>query len=69
MVLFSFYVPTRSLGTSELLVEASFADLRHGGSGDLNIAHDLAKKVIIRELICGFELIISCTHSLCTFIT
>jgi len=36
--------PTRSLGESELLVEASFADLRHGGDGNLTKAHDLLKK-------------------------
>ena len=36
--------PTRPLGTAELLVEASFADLRHGGDGDLRKAHGLAKK-------------------------
>ena len=36
--------PTRPLGTAELLVEASFADLRHGGDGDLSKAHGLAKK-------------------------
>jgi len=29
---------------AELLVEASFADLRHGGDGDLSKAHGLAKK-------------------------
>jgi len=36
--------PSRPLGTSELLVEASFADLRHGGDGNLSIAHSLKKK-------------------------
>ena len=36
--------PIRPLGTSELLVEASFADLRHGGDGNLSIAHSLKKK-------------------------
>jgi len=34
----------RALGTAELLVEASFADLRHGGDGDLSKAHSLKKK-------------------------
>jgi len=38
--------PTRPLGKSELLVEASFADLRHGGTGNLSRAHGLAKKDI-----------------------
>ena len=37
--------PSRSLGKSELLVEASFADLRHCGDGNLTKAHDLVKKV------------------------
>jgi len=36
--------PSRPLGTAELLVEASFADLRHGGDGDLSKAHRLKKK-------------------------
>jgi len=36
--------PIRPLGTAELLVEASFADLRHGGDGDLSKAHRLKKK-------------------------
>ena len=30
---------------AELLVEASFADLRHCGDGDLTKAYDLLKKV------------------------
>lgn len=38
--------PDRALGISELLVEASFADLRHGGDGNLSQAHDLAKEDI-----------------------
>jgi len=36
--------PSRPLGTAELLVEASFADLRHGGDGNLSKAHSLKKK-------------------------
>jgi Sec7-like guanine-nucleotide exchange factor len=36
--------PTRSLGEAELLVEASFTDMRHGGSGNLSRAYELAKK-------------------------
>lgn len=36
--------PSRPLGTTELLVEASFADLRHGGDGNLSKAHSLKKK-------------------------
>lgn len=36
--------PSRPLGTAELLVEASFADLRHGGDGNLSNAHSLKKK-------------------------
>ncbi|KAL7535213.1 hypothetical protein ACHAXR_006347 [Thalassiosira sp. AJA248-18] len=35
--------PNRPLGTAELLVEASFADLRHGGDGNLSKAHSLKK--------------------------
>jgi hypothetical protein len=34
----------RSLGPSELMLEASFTDLRHGGDGDIRKAHKLAKK-------------------------
>jgi hypothetical protein len=33
------------LGKAELLVETSFADLRHGGDGNLSRAHGLTKKV------------------------
>ena len=36
--------PKRNLGNAELLVEASFADLRHGGDGNLSKAHALKKK-------------------------
>mmetsp|Transcript_2992 Transcript_2992/g.4104 ORF Transcript_2992/g.4104 Transcript_2992/m.4104 type:complete len:1856 (-) Transcript_2992:123-5690(-) len=36
--------PTRPLGEAELLVEASFADLRHNGDGNLSRVHGLAKK-------------------------
>lgn len=35
--------PSRPLGTAELLVEASFADLRHGGDGNLSKAYTLKK--------------------------
>eukprot|EP00551_Chaetoceros_affinis_P004309 CAMPEP_0203668256 /NCGR_PEP_ID=MMETSP0090-20130426/4937_1 /ASSEMBLY_ACC=CAM_ASM_001088 /TAXON_ID=426623 /ORGANISM="Chaetoceros affinis, Strain CCMP159" /LENGTH=2105 /DNA_ID=CAMNT_0050532651 /DNA_START=189 /DNA_END=6503 /DNA_ORIENTATION=+ len=38
--------PTRPYGDSELLVEASFADLRHGGDGDLTKAYKLVEKVV-----------------------
>ena len=34
----------RSIGPAELMLEASFADLRHGGDGDLRKAFALAKK-------------------------
>merc|ERR1711933_441392 len=34
----------RPLGVAELLVEASFTDLRHGGDGDLNRVNGLASK-------------------------
>jgi hypothetical protein len=37
--------PTRPYGQAELLVEASFADLRHGGDGDLSKAFTLVEKV------------------------
>lgn len=36
--------PKRNLGNAELLVEASFADLRHSGDGDLSKAYSLKKK-------------------------
>eukprot|EP00586_Coscinodiscus_wailesii_P008153 CAMPEP_0172522006 /NCGR_PEP_ID=MMETSP1066-20121228/292890_1 /TAXON_ID=671091 /ORGANISM="Coscinodiscus wailesii, Strain CCMP2513" /LENGTH=1699 /DNA_ID=CAMNT_0013304971 /DNA_START=60 /DNA_END=5160 /DNA_ORIENTATION=+ len=35
--------PRRAMGPAELLVEASFADLRHGGDGNLSRAHGLKK--------------------------
>ena len=35
--------PSRQLGAAELLVEASFADLRHGGDGNLSNAYRLTK--------------------------
>jgi len=41
--------PTRQYGEAELLVEASFADLRHGGDGDLTKAHGLLQKVVSGE--------------------
>ena len=34
----------RKLGPAELMLEASFTDLRHGGDGDLSRAYQLAKK-------------------------
>jgi hypothetical protein len=34
----------RPLGPAELLVEASFTDMRHGGDGNLSRAYELAKK-------------------------
>jgi len=36
---------SRPYGEAELLVEASFADLRHGGDGDLTKAYKLVEKV------------------------
>ncbi|KAL3770982.1 hypothetical protein ACHAW5_000384 [Stephanodiscus triporus] len=36
--------PSRPLGVAELLVEASFADLRHGGDGNLSNAYSLKTK-------------------------
>lgn len=36
--------PSRPLGDAELLVEASFADMRHGGTGNLSRAYELARK-------------------------
>mmetsp|Transcript_59953 Transcript_59953/g.147342 ORF Transcript_59953/g.147342 Transcript_59953/m.147342 type:complete len:2142 (-) Transcript_59953:113-6538(-) len=37
--------PSRSMGPAELLLEATFMDLRHGGGGDLTKAHRFAKKL------------------------
>ena len=37
--------PRRPYGEAELLVEASFADLSHGGDGDLTKAYTLLEKV------------------------
>lgn len=34
----------RKLGPAELMLEASFTDLRHGGDGDLRFAYELAKR-------------------------
>ena len=39
----------RSMGDAELLVEASFVDLKHGGSGDLSHAHTLLRKAPIQK--------------------
>jgi len=41
--------PSRPLGKAELLVEASFADLRHGGDGNLSRAHVYLKKNVERQ--------------------
>jgi hypothetical protein len=40
-----YSTPNRSLGPAELLLEASFTDLRHGGDGNLRRAYVLAKMV------------------------
>lgn len=37
--------PKRPLGKAELLVEASFADMRHCGDGNLSQAYKLVQKV------------------------
>lgn len=37
--------PKRPLGPAELLVEASFADLRHGGDGDLSRVSGFPRRV------------------------
>jgi hypothetical protein len=42
--------PKRTLGNAELLVETSFADLRHGGDGDLSKAYLLKKKDIEKRM-------------------
>ncbi|KAL7467733.1 hypothetical protein ACHAXS_007976 [Conticribra weissflogii] len=43
--------PSRPLGTAELLVEASFADLRHGGDGNLSKAYSLKKKDVEKRMV------------------
>mmetsp|Transcript_9258 Transcript_9258/g.19271 ORF Transcript_9258/g.19271 Transcript_9258/m.19271 type:complete len:2226 (+) Transcript_9258:141-6818(+) len=43
--------PSRPLGTAELLVEASFADLRHGGDGNLSKAYRLKKKDVEKRMV------------------
>lgn len=41
-----FYsAPKRGFGKAELLVEASFTDMRHGGDGNLDQAYKFAKRV------------------------
>jgi hypothetical protein len=40
-----YSAPKRPLGPAELLVEASFADLRHGGDGDLSHISGSLQKV------------------------
>lgn len=40
----------RPLGKAELLVEASFADMRHRGDGDLSLAYKLVQKVSLSTL-------------------
>jgi hypothetical protein len=42
---FCISAPKRALGPAELLLEASFTDMRHGGDGDLTQAYKFAKKV------------------------
>jgi hypothetical protein len=37
--------PKRSLGPAELLLEACFTDMRHGGDGDLSQVYKFADKV------------------------
>eukprot|EP00934_Nitzschia_sp_Nitz4_P000938 Nitzschia sp. Nitz4//scaffold97_size77645//35123//41576//NITZ4_005518-RA/size77645-processed-gene-0.93-mRNA-1//-1//CDS//3329560656//938//frame0 len=41
--------PARPLGASELLLEACFADMRHGGDGNLSNVYKFAKKDIMRD--------------------
>ena len=41
--------PNRSMGPAELMLEASFTDLRHGGDGDLRRSYILAKKSEIAD--------------------
>ncbi|CAB9502026.1 inhibited guanine nucleotide-exchange protein [Seminavis robusta] len=36
--------PSRAFGKAELVLEASFTDMRHGGDGDLSLAYVLAQK-------------------------
>lgn len=36
--------PNREIGPAELMMEASFSDMRHGGNGDLRKAYALAKR-------------------------
>ena len=43
--------PSRPLGAAELLVEASFADLRHGGDGNLSKAYSLKKKDVEKRIV------------------
>lgn len=40
-----YSAPSRRFGAAELLVEASFTDMRHGGDGDVRRAYEFAKKV------------------------
>eukprot|EP00547_Thalassionema_nitzschioides_P000436 CAMPEP_0194204202 /NCGR_PEP_ID=MMETSP0156-20130528/3798_1 /TAXON_ID=33649 /ORGANISM="Thalassionema nitzschioides, Strain L26-B" /LENGTH=2109 /DNA_ID=CAMNT_0038930161 /DNA_START=16 /DNA_END=6345 /DNA_ORIENTATION=- len=42
--------PSRPLGEAELLVEASFADMRHGGDGNLSSAYELLSKDVQAEV-------------------
>jgi hypothetical protein len=44
-VMIMFRVLRRPLGPAELLVEASFTDMRHGGDGNLSRAYELANRV------------------------
>jgi hypothetical protein len=43
--------PNRSMGPAELMLEASFTDLRHGGDGDLRRAHVLARKAEVVDAV------------------
>lgn len=44
-LVFTASAPKRAFGKAEILLEASFTDLRHGGDGNLSRAYILAQKV------------------------
>lgn len=41
--------PSRTMGAAELMLEASYTDLRHGGDGDLRKAYIYAKKSDVKD--------------------
>lgn len=48
--------PIRPMGPAELLLEATFTDMRNGGDGDLSQAYKFAKKVRVSPAVVEISL-------------